>query len=377
MGIAAPGFSYNGLMGPQIRLTVLCAVLAVPARGAIPSTATLRGIDVYRCETVTPAAAARLLGAKVASYVSHLNQGGGTALTAAEQLKAELEAEMGRLGDFAYVGMSVGRTLSASAYEITVTFDVVDAKDAAERMPFSPRPAGQVPDPGGLLAEAHRYEDLCAVLRAQGEPVLERPDCPALYCPWVQSTDKVKEFQSLFQREVSVHEAELARVLAEQAEPRDRAAAAYLLAYSTSASAVVERLLGAVADPDGEVRAAALSVLADIAVYRKDVFIDGHRLQPALDFPTTMDRSKALAVFAGLAANPRYKTYLASRVPLRLVRLLHALDPSVRGSAYTVLGMISDRNYPSGDLDSWEKWAREQAARAPEKTGGSNGTDQR
>ncbi|MCX5794383.1 MAG: hypothetical protein NTY77_02655 [Elusimicrobia bacterium] len=363
-------------MGALIRLLALCGVLAVPARGAIPSTATLRGIDVYRSETVTPEAAARLLGPKVALYVTRFNEG-GRALGFAEHLKAELETEMGRLGDFAYAGMNVGRTVNDSAYEITVTFDVVDAKAAAERMPFSSRPKGRVPDPAGLLAEWRRYWGLCSVLGQQGEPVVERPACPALYCPWVRNTDEVKELQSLFQREVPAHEAELSRVLTEQAQPQDRAAAAYLLAYSTSAAAVVERMLGAVADPDAEVRAAALSVLADISVYRKDVLIDTHRLLPALDFPTTMDRSKALAVFAGLAGNPEYKTYLASRVSLRLVRLLHALDPSVRDLAYTVLGMVSDRSYPSSDFDSWEKWAREQSAGVPEKTETSKGTKRR
>ncbi|MDD5630321.1 MAG: hypothetical protein PHU21_14750, partial [Elusimicrobia bacterium] len=165
-----------------IRLSAVCGLLAVPARGAIPSTATLRGIDVYRSETVTSAAAARRLGPKVSLYVQRSNEG-GAALRFAEGLKAELEAEMKRLGDFAYVGMHVGRTVSASAYEVTVTFDVVDAKDAAARMPFPSRPQGHLPDPRGLLAEWRAYWTLCSALRQQDEPVVERPACPAFYCP--------------------------------------------------------------------------------------------------------------------------------------------------------------------------------------------------
>ena len=358
-----------------MRLFVLCAVLAVlavPARADVPSTATLRGVDVYRSETVTPAVAVRLLGPKLALYVTHSNEG-GAALKLAEQLKGELESEMIRLGDFAYVGMNVGLTVRASVYDIVITFDVVDSKDAAERMPFVPRPAGRLPDPGGLLGQWRVYWDLCAAARRQGEPVVERPACPAFYCPWVQSTDRIKELEDLFAREVPGYEADLVRVLAEQADARDRAAAVYLLAFSTSGPAVAQLMLGATADPDGEVRAAALSVLADIAVYCKDVFIDGRRLLPVLDFPATQDRSKALAVFAGLAANPRYKAYISSRVATRLVRLLYALDPNVNDLALTVLSMVSGRSYPSWDVDSWEQWAQEKAAQDPENAGTSAG----
>jgi hypothetical protein len=363
-------------MGAVLRLSLLCAALAAPARGASAASAPLPGIDVYRSKTVSRGAAARRLGPLARRYLARL-AAGRPARPRAEKLRAELLAGMSRLGDFAYVGVNVGRSVSASATDVTVTFDVVDAQDAAERMPFGRRPSGRLPDPGGLLAQWRRYWALCSALRQKGEPVAERPACPALYCPWVQRTDAVRELESRFQREVPARAAELARVLAQQAEPRERVAAAYLLAFSSSAPAAVESLLGAVKDPDGEVRAAALSVLADVAAYRKDVFIDGRRVLPALDFPTTLDRSKALAVFAGLAGNPQYRGYIASRAALPLVRLLQALDPSVRGLAHTVLGMVSERNDPSEDLDSWQKWAREQAARAPEKKEDSNGTERR
>jgi hypothetical protein len=318
-------------------------------------------VDVYRSETVTPAAVARLLGPKIALFVTRSNEG-GTALKFANQLKGELEADVSRLGDLAYVGMHVGRSVKAAAYDLFITFDVVDAKDRLARMPFSAPPAGKLPDPGGLLGQWRRYWDLSAAARSRGEPVAERPACLSFYCPWVERTDAIRELEDIFFREVPRHEAALASVLAGQGQGQDRAAAVYLLAFSTAGPVVAERMLGALADPDEDVRAAALSVLADISVYRRDVLIDGPRLLPALDFPTTGDRGKALAVFAGLAANPRYRPYVASRASAQIVRLLRSLDPSVSGLAHSVLGMVSGRDHPSDDFESWEKWARKESS---------------
>jgi hypothetical protein len=338
----------------------LLASLAVPA-GAVPSTATLRGVDVYRSETVTPDMVKRLLGSKIALYVTRSNEG-GTALKFAGQLKSELESDVSRMGDLAYVGMHVGRSVRTAAYDLAITFDVVDAKDRLARMPFAAPPAGRLPDPGGLLAQWRRYWELCSAARARGEPVSERPACLSFYCPWIERTDAIRDLEAVFAREVPSNEAALAGVLSGQARGQDRAAAAYLLAFSTAGPVIVERMLGALADPDEEVRAAAMSVLADVAVYRRDVLIDVPRLLPALDYPTTNDRSKALAVFAGLAANPQYKPYVASRASARIVRLLRSLDPGVRGLAHSVLGMVSGRDHPSDDFESWEKWARKESS---------------
>ncbi|MBI5240347.1 MAG: hypothetical protein HY926_07725 [Elusimicrobia bacterium] len=342
---------------------LLCATLAVPAGAAVPSTATLRGVDVYRSETVTPDMVTRLLGQKIALFVLRSNEG-GTALKFANQLKGELAADVSRLGDLAFVDMHVGRSIRAAAYDLVITFDLVDAKDRLARMPFAAPPVGRLPDPGGLLGQWRRYWELCAQARSRGEPVSERPACPSFYCPWIERTDAIRELEELFVREVPSRQAELARVLSGDERAQDRAAAVYLLAFSTSAPAVAERMLGALADPDKEVRVAALSVLADLVVYGGEVAIDVPRLLPALDYPTTEDRTKALAVFAGLAVHPNYKTYVAGRAAVQIARLLRSRDPGVRGLAHSVLGMVSGRDYPDDDFESWEKWAREEAAAA-------------
>ncbi len=341
---------------------LLLASLAVPA-GAVPSTATLQGVDVYRSETVTAVSVKRLLGEKIALFVKRTNEG-GTALKFAGQLKGDLEADVSRLGDVAYAGMHVGRSIRASANDLFITFDVVDAKDRLARMPFSAPPTGKLPDPGGLLAQWRGYWELCSAARSRGEPVSERPSCPSFYCPWVERTEQIRELEGRFAQEAPQQQAALARILAAQADARDRAAAVYLLAFSTSGPDTAERMMGALSDPDAEVRGAALSVLADLVVYGEDAPVDVARLLPALDYPTTEDRIKALAVFAGLAPNPRYKPLVAGRASLQLVRLLRSLDPGVRGLAHSVLGMASGRDLANDDFESWEKWAREESASA-------------
>ena len=214
------------------------------------------------------------------------------------------------------------------------------------------------------MSRRYAASTLCSAARSRGEPVSERPSCPSFYCPWVERTEQIRELEGRFAQEAPQQQAALARILAAQADARDRAAAVYLLAFSTSGPDTAERMMGAITDPDAETRGAALSVLADLVVYGEDAPVDVARLLPALDYPTTEDRTKALAVFAGLAPNPRYKPLVAGRASLQLVRLLRSLDPGVRGLAHSVLGMASGRDLANDDFESWEKWARKESASA-------------
>ncbi|HAM36026.1 MAG TPA: hypothetical protein DEB40_05415 [Elusimicrobia bacterium] len=334
---------------------ILTCFLAAPV-GAIPSTATLQGVDVFRSERLTAVKVSAVLGRKIARYVSLLNAG-GPALKRAERLKAEMESQVRSLGDFAYVSLHVGRHVTASEYAITITFDVVDAQDAATRMPFGPRPMGRLGDPGKLLARWRRYAALGAAMRRRGDLIVERPACAGFYCPWLAQTEEVKAFDRSFAAEVPLHETALTRVLGEDSDPRKRAAAAYLISYSTDGKALAERLIRAASDPDPGVRSAALTVLADLATYARTPFVDPPRLLSALDYPSTQDRVNALAVFAGLVSTGGHKAYVASRASTQLLRLLRALDPSVRDLAYTLLGMVSGQDLAPQDFSGWEKWA--------------------
>jgi hypothetical protein len=247
--------------------------------------------------------------------------------------------------------------VTASTFESTVTFDVVDASDAAKRMPFYAPPQGRFADPGGLLSGWRSYSALCADMRRRGDTSNERPACSSFYCPWVASNDATRKFDGKFRSEVPGHYGALLAVLGGDFDPGNREAAAYLLAYSTSAKTVSEIMIKALQDPDREVRAAALTVLADMSGYRSNVFIEAFRIMPALDYPTVSDRSKALAVLAGLASRPEYQSYIISRASPQLVRLLRSLDPGLRDLAYTVLGMASGKNYDRKDIAAWEAWS--------------------
>ncbi|MDD5655661.1 MAG: HEAT repeat domain-containing protein [Elusimicrobia bacterium] len=335
--------------------------LLTAGAGALPaSTTTLKGVDVYRSASLDRPRLAVLLGQRPELYVSLLDQG-RPAAARARALAGEMLGLVRGAGDFSYAEMASKRRVRDSHYELFLTFDVVDVADAARRMPFLAAPAGRPGDPGGLLERWRRYAAVVEAERARGEPVLDRPACPAFYCPWVSRTPELRAFESVFSQEVPARVPELARALASDADPEHRAAAAYLLSYSTSAADAARLMTAALRDSDEGVRLAALSVLADMAGYLDRLALEIDPLLPVLDYPSTADRARALAVFAGLARRDSVRAELAKKIGPAVARLNRCLDPDVSDLAYTILAELSGKDYARGDFDAWDRWAAEAA----------------
>lgn len=330
----------------------LCAVGSVFAQ----SSATLKGIDVYRSEKVSSEKVEALLWRKLQIYTGLHGQTRAASVRSAVRIKKEAEDAVAALGDFAYVELALGRYVTSAEQAAYVTFDVVDRKDAATRMPFRPRPAGAVPDPEGLLAAWRAYSALGSRLRAAGIVPFDRPACAAYHCLWGSQTPELAAYEERFMKGSPANKGKLLKVLASDADPADRSAAVYLLSYVREGKPTADLMLDSLSDPSAEVRSAALQVLSDIVVYHREVFVEVHRLLPALDFPTVSDRSKSLAVLVGLADNPDYQPYLISRAGPRLLELLKQRQPSVHDLAYTILGMLSKESFPRRDYKAWTDW---------------------
>lgn len=260
------------------------------------------------------------------------------------------------LGDFADVTPALVGTPDRTKYYLTLDF--VDRADAAIRMPFLPNPAGTYPDPGGLIADWQSYEAMVFA-----HPSHKRIDCPAFHCIGDDAEADMKRLVSKFAARVPRHVEELATILRDDKDVRHRAAAIYLLAYSTDGPSLVKLLVPAFRDNNALVRNNAMRVVADIALYHPDVDVPLEPVIEALNYPGTLDRNKAAAILDGLLARPgsqRLHRIIAVRAGATLLAMLRLQQPNNHDYAYRILKVISGHRFGSRDYPAWEGWLRVQ-----------------
>lgn len=331
---------------------LLLAWLAAPALAQ--STATLKGVDVYRSASFGQAQA-EALKPRVALWVEFMEHRKTRAN--AEKAKRDLIEAVRKQGRFAYVDLYFGRYLTSAEHSAFVTFDVVDELDKPSRMPFRAAPTGRVAGIDPLVSDWDAFNATGLTQRKEGKLSYDRPACPAYYCLYGSQTPELAAIEKRIVEGARAGKQQLLEALTREADPAKRAKAVYLLSYVPEGKATADLMLSALTDPDAGVRGAALEVLSDIATHHRDVFIESQKLIPALDFPSTTDRVKALAVLVGLTENPDHRPYLISRASRRLIELLKQEQPSVHDLAYTVLSLLSKETYHRRDYDGWKKWA--------------------
>ncbi|MBI4678756.1 MAG: hypothetical protein HY748_14345 [Elusimicrobia bacterium] len=332
------------------------ASLPGSSHAGVFSSATLKGFDVYRSSVVTESYLRQRYAGMIQEYAALRNDGRASMFRRAQTMKAKIEGELKAYGGLAFAEIHYGDYWTSTGRVAYVTFDLVDRADAAGRMPFKAAPMGSPLDPENLLAAWKEYSDLGMSLKLSAQLGLERPSCPAFYCTYGSATPELEAFEKKFVLHVPGVKKLLLEVLDGDAVPARRSAAMYLLSYLPGGAEVVGIALKTLEDPDAGVRGAALQVLSDIAVYRKDVPIDIAKISPALDYPTTSDRSKALGVLIGLADNPGNEGALRKNPPRRVLDLLKLKQPVCHDSAYTFLVMLTKETHDRMDFASWEKW---------------------
>ena len=346
-----------------MRQWLLVAFLLSTALGArAQSTATLRGIDVYRSTVLTPADAQRRFGARLREYVLLRNRRAHGSAAQAESLRRDMEREAEALPGVAWAELHVSEYFTSVDHAMYAVFDVVDRSDDG-RLAFAPAPKSALGDPGGLLAAWRRYVAAGEALSRRGEMSVERPNCPGFYCLW-GGTPELDAAQTVFVAGAANRGAELRRVLRGASDGDARAAALFVLSYSTSGADVVELCREALADPDSSARGAALQILADVANRRPELTIALDRVLPRLDDPAFSVRGKAMGLLVPLAARDAYRSAMIPAAP-RLVALLRLAQPESRDLAFTLLGILSKRSYDRRDDASWDAWAAQAAAGKP------------
>jgi hypothetical protein len=338
---------------------LLClAALLLPSAASAVSSGTLRGLDVYRSTKLSTEQAQETYGPRLTLYTELADSKKTKA--GADRLRKELIESVRKLGDFAYVDLHISRYVTSADNSTYATFDLVDADDASQRMPFMAAPSGRVPEIDDL---SRAWEDYLATgleQRRTGKISYDRPACPAYYCLYGGSPE-LAAFERTFVEAAAKNRPMLLKAAREEADPKKRAAAVYLLSYSLEGKATADTILGFLQDADVLVRSAALEVISDMAIHHRDVFVDVVRVLPALDYPSTNERVKAMGVLIGLSDHPDARPYIITRATPRLIELLKQQQPSVHDLAYTLLALLSKESFGRRDYGAWTSWATKQA----------------
>jgi HEAT repeat protein len=346
-----------------MRIVILAALLLGTALGArAQSTATLRGVDVYRSAVLTPDNVHARFDERLQQYVQLRNAATPLSLAKAEALRRAMEKEAASLPGVAWAELHASEYFTSVDHALYAVFDVVDQADAS-RLVFAPAPKAAVPDPDGLLAAWRKYVADGQAVSASGQMNVDSPNCPGFYCLW-GGTPELDAAQTKFVAGAAAKKGELRRVLREDADGGARSAALFVLSYSTSGAEVVELCREAVSDSDPRVRGAALSILSDIANRHSNLAIALNSVLPRLDDPAFGVRGKAMGLLVPLAERKAYREDMLRSAP-RIAALLRVAQPEAHDLAFTLLGIVSKKNYDREDYASWDAWAASAAAGKP------------
>lgn len=341
------------IMPAMKTLTLVFLLAAAPA--SAQSTATLRGVDIYRSTVLSGDKARELFGARLNELVFLRNQRRPAALEKAETIRKEIEREAAKIPGIAYAALTVSEYFTSVDHAMYATYDVVDESDRG-RLAFSPEPKKTIGDPDGLLAAWKSYYEIGSALSKRGQMPVDRPDCPGFYCLWGGVTPELDALQKKFIAGAAARERELRTLMAHEADGERRAAALFVLSYGTRGEKVIESCMAALKDPSASVRGAGLQILADIINHRKDLRVDADMIIPLLDDPSVSVRGKTLGLLVPMVDEPAQRKKFLAAVP-RLLDILKLSEPSSSDLAYTVLGQLSQKSFDRRDYASWEKWA--------------------
>jgi hypothetical protein len=342
-----------------MRTAILASFLLSAALGArAQSTATLRGVDVYRSAVLTPQSVHGRFDGRLQEYVRLRNAGSPAAAAKAEALRREMEKEAESLHGVAWAELHVSEYFTSVDHALYAVFDVVDQADGS-RLAFMPAPKSALGDPGGLLAAWRKYVADGEVVSRSGGMTVDRPNCPGYYCLW-GGTPELDAAQAAFVAGAAARGGEFRRVLRGEADGEARSAALFVLSYSTSGADVVGLCREALADADSSVRGAALQILADVANRHPDLAIALNLVLPRLDDPAFSVRGKAMGLLVPLAEREAYRQDMMRAAP-RIAALLRIAQPESRDLAFTLLGILSRKNYDREDYASWDAWAAKAA----------------
>ena len=319
----------------------------------------LGGFDVYGSERIDVAALRIELRSTLEAFLAAAVGGNEAAIeVAVDTIQAAIEP----YGPFASTSFSMTQDFySNPGFYLTV--DVVDAGDAERRMPFrelDPDTAGDFEDPDGLIADWYVYQDRFFALLASGAlSSVDEVSCPALHCLAPFDHAELAPYLPRFDAGASAHESTLRAIVERDRDPRQRAAAVFLLAHTKDPGRLLPLLEWAMVDPDSTVRNNAMRIMIFLAQSHPDLDYPIESLIAAMDFAAASDRNKSAETVAMLAEQPRYRDIIRANALETCLKLLRLELPNNRNPAHRILMMVSGLSLPAEDIAGWDRWVRE------------------
>ncbi|ATB29395.1 HEAT repeat domain-containing protein [Melittangium boletus] len=252
---------------------------------------------------------------------------------------------------------SVGQWMPTHTMHVTV--DLVEPGDEW-RMPFSPEPQGDVPDPEGLLEAWKAYQTRFWELRRQGA-VPEYGNgggtCRALLCHGGFAHPELAPLEQRFIDGVPRQADALVRVLREDADSGERYRALMLLPYVSSREWIIQAALPSVRDADQGVRNEALRLLGEMQAGQPRVLIPLDPVLEALWYPLSSDRNKAGWALVRLVETEGavHRQRILERSGEVLLQMLQMKDRIDHEPAHNVLALLAGEDLGE-DVEAWRAW---------------------
>lgn len=314
----------------------------------------LTGIDVAESRRADAVSVRRLLGVEVGQPIV---PSGALTRQAEKQLRERYDLAFAKVSlSFYLAGPNEGRAF--------LIVDLVDAEDA-HRLRFLPEPSGHPRDPEGLVARWRAYEARAFQLMQEGKLDLEKGSgCRVAHCVLGFDHPELAPFEPEFLAKVPPSQDALVKVLREDADAENRAAAAFLLAYAATPEQSVERLVPSIRDPSSSVRNNVLRVLTATQEEADHPLLEAAVVVDALALPEFSDRNKSLYLLQMLLEDQKPEALKAQAAPLvrqlgrRLVALTSSQAPNIREPAVAVLQRLTGKSL--GSPEQWKAWLAEQ-----------------
>ena len=110
----------------MMTLLLMTASLLTAAPARAQSTATLRGLDVYRSSLLSPDKARALFGPRINEIVNLRNRHRPVSTEQAEVIRKAIEREAAKIEGIAYAGLTISEYFTSVDHAMYVTFDIVE-----------------------------------------------------------------------------------------------------------------------------------------------------------------------------------------------------------------------------------------------------------
>jgi hypothetical protein len=263
-----------------------------------------------------------------------------------------------RLNALPHVAQAQVQVVCCEAGKLIIYVGVREIGTPALRFRSAPR--GQVRLPAEILRVGDAYSEASSKSVMTGNAGEDDSQGHSL-----AADPEVRAFEEKFIA-YAAHDLELLRVvLHESAEATHRAWAAHIIAYAPNKKAIVEDLVFATRDPDGDVRNNALRALGVLAGFAQSASGRGIKvpLQPFVDLVNSVewtDRNKsAMALFNLTRTRDKsVLAYLRLRAVRSLVDMSRWKNPGHAQYPFFVLGRLAD--IPEAEIQiAWDEGKRE------------------